>query len=91
VGVMHGYDVFANVIVLAPEAQAEKVYAMTEPFIDKDKRIASGVTHLPNGAGLLFKVLGMEPGPVKAVVREFCSTVRQAVKGHPLPKEFPWR
>ena len=91
VGVMHGYDVFANVIVLAPEGQAEKVYAATEPFIDKDRRLASGVTHLPNGAGLLFKVLGMEPGPVKAVVREFCSTVRQAVKGHPLPKEFPWR
>lgn len=91
VGTMHGYDVFANVVVLAPPEEAEKVYAATEPFIDRERHLAAGITHLPNGAGLLFKVLGMEPGPVKQTVREFASRVRQAVKGKPIPPEFPWR
>lgn len=90
-GIMDCYDVFANVVVLTPEARAAEIYEATEPFIDRERRLASGITHLPNHAGLLYKVLGMEPGPVKAQVREFCSKVRMAVKGKPLPAEFPWR
>ena len=90
-GVMGSYDVFANVIAMMPEDKAAQVYAATEPFIDRERRLAAGVTHLPGGAGLLFKVLGMEPGPVKETVRRFCSSVRMAVKGVPLPDEFPWR
>lgn len=90
-GVMDSYDVFANVVVVTPPESADIIYESTEPFIDRDKHLAAGITHLPNGAGLLYKVLGTEPGPVKALVREFASKVRQAVKGKPLPKEFPWR
>lgn len=91
VGVMHGYDVFANVLVMTPPDKAEAIYNSVEPFIDRNVHLAAGITHLPNQAGLLYKVLGMEPGPVKKIVREFCSQVRMAVKGVPLPKEFPWR
>ncbi len=91
IGIIHGYDVFANVIVMTPEESAKQIYEATEPFIDRERRLAAGITHLPGGAGLLFKVLGMEPGPVKALVREFCSRVRMAVKGKPVPPEFPWR
>lgn len=90
-GVMGGYDVFANVVVITPKDKADDIYAKVHPFIDRERRIAIGITHLPNEAGLLFKVLGMEPGPVKAEVRKFCSTVRQVVKGKKLPEEFPWR
>lgn len=90
-GVMGKFDVFANVIVMTPKEHADKIYAATEAYIDRDKSIAVGITHLPNEAGLLFKVLGMEPGPVKKVVRDFCSKVRQEVKGVPVPPEFPWR
>lgn len=91
IGIMHNYDVFANVLVVTPPEKAEIVYSQTEAFIDPSRKLAAGITHLPNNAGLLYKVLGMEPGPVKAIVREFCSKVRMAVKGVPLPKEFPWR
>lgn len=90
-GVMGGYDVFANVVVLAPKEKADEIYAAVEPFIDRKRKLAVGITHLPNQAGLLFKVLGMEAGPVKAEVRAFCSKVRMAVKGVPVPPEFPWR
>lgn len=88
-GVMGHFDVFANVLVMTPKDKADAIYDKTNVFIDK--KLAAGVTRLPNDAGLLYKVLGMEPGPVKKMVREFCSTVRQVVKGKPVPPEFPWR
>lgn len=91
IGVMDKYDVFANVIVMTPPEHAENIYKNTPAFIDRTRRVAAGITHLPNDAGLLYKVLGTEPGPVKKLVREFCSTVRMEVKGHPVPEEFPWR
>lgn len=90
-GVMGDYDVFANVIVMTPPDKAKEIYDATTPFIDKDNKLATGITTLPGDAGLLFKVLGMESGPVKKVIREFCSRVRMAVKGKPIPPEFPWR
>lgn len=90
-GAMDGYDVFANVIVLTPPADADAIYERTEAFIDPGRRLAAGITRLPGGCGLLYKVLGDETGPVKKIVREFCSVVRLQVKGRPLPEEFPWR
>lgn len=90
-GTMGNFDVFANVIVLAPCEKARAIYNATEVFYDREKSLACGITHLPNEAGVLFKALGMEPGPVKALVRKFCSLVRQTIKGKPLPAEFPWR
>ena len=90
-GVMGEFDVFANVIVMTPPEMAEKIYEATEVFIDRKIKMAAGITRLPNNAGLLYKVLGMEPGPVKKLVRSFCSLVRQTVKGKPVPEEFPWR
>ena len=90
-GAMNGYDLFANVVVLTPADRAEAVYAATEPFIDRERGLAAGITRLPGGCGLLYKVLGCESGPVKRLVRDFCSSVRLAVKGRPLFAEFPWR
>lgn len=90
-GVMGSFDVFANVIVMTPKEKADEIYAKTEAFIDMKRKLAAGITYLPNSAGLLYKVLGMEPGPVKKMVRNFCNIVRQSVKGKPVPPEFPWR
>ncbi|MDE5579166.1 MAG: urease accessory protein UreD, partial [Alistipes sp.] len=90
-GIMDGYDVFANAIVLTPPEAAERIYARTGAFIDRETRTAAGITRLPHGCGLLYKVLGDETGPVKRLVRQFCSTVREEVKHRPLPEEFPWR
>lgn len=90
-GMMHDFDVFANVLVMTPEENIKPIYDAVEPVYLPDEHIATGITHLPNGAGLLFKVLGNENGPVKKAVREFCSKVRMQVKGKPLPAEFPWR
>ena len=90
-GVMGKFDVFANVIVMTPPDKASEIYEKTDAFIDRKNKIAAGITRLPNNAGILYKVLGMEPAPVKKMVRSFCSLVRQTVKGKAVPEEFPWR
>lgn len=91
IGVMHCYDVFANVIVLTPPEDAARIYENTRAFINREEGVAVGITHLPNDSGLIFKVLGMQTQPVKQIIREFCSTVRMQIKGKPLPEEFIWR
>lgn len=88
---MNGYDIFANAVVLTPPDKAECLYERTKAFIDRERRLAAGVTRLPNGCGLSYKVLGDDTGTVKRLVRNFCSDVRRCVKGRPLPEEFPWR
>ena len=90
-GAMNGYDIFANVVVLTPPEHADAIYERTEAFIDPERELAVGVTHLPNGCGLLMKVLGKDTGRVKREVRSFCSQVRQQIKHRPLFDEFPWR
>ncbi|MDE6861442.1 MAG: urease accessory protein UreD, partial [Alistipes sp.] len=60
-------------------------------YVDSERRLAGGMTRLPGDCVLLYKVLGDETAPVKALVRQFCSTVRMQVKGCALPDEFPWR
>lgn len=90
-GIMGTFDIFANVIVMTPPDKAQEIYDRTPAFLNRDERLAAGITRLPNNAGVLFKVLGMETGPVKKIVREFCSTVRETVKGIKVAEEFPWR
>lgn len=90
-GIMGSFDIFANVIVMTPPEKGEEIYQKTPAFLNKEEKLAAGITKLPNGAGVLFKVLGMETGPVKKIVREFCSTVRETVKGIKVADEFPWR
>lgn len=90
-GIMGGFEIFANVIVMTPAETAEKINAATPATLDRKNRIATGITTLPNDAGLLYKVLGCDTAAVRKKIREFCSCVRMAVKGKPLPEEFPWR
>jgi len=50
----------------------------------------SGASRLPNRAGLVYKVLGMETEPVKATVRAFWDLARLQVLGAPVPAARPW-
>jgi urease accessory protein len=89
--VMGGFDVFGNVIVLTSRANADRIFEQTPPELNLQEQRASGVSRLPNDAGLVFKVLGMESQPVRARIREFWSIVRQEVAGAPVPRQFLWR
>ncbi|MDR3621858.1 MAG: urease accessory protein UreD [Paludisphaera borealis] len=90
-GAMGDFDVFGNVILLTPKHHADRILAQVPAVFDRETRCAAGASRLPNDAGLIFKVLGMETEPVRAKVREFWSLVRPEVAGFPVPPEFAWR
>ena len=90
-GVMNGFDVFANVIVLTPKHFADQIFAQMGVDYDIKKQLASGLSQLPNDAGLVFKVLGKEVKPVRERIHEFWRVVRKVVKGTELPDPFLWR
>lgn len=91
VGAMAEFDIVANVIVIAPEEVAEDIYASTMPFFDPQEELAAGITRLPNGCGVQYKILGNSSDKVKRTIRRFASAVRHRVKGHHLKDDFPWR
>jgi urease accessory protein len=90
-GVMGPFDVLGNVILLTPREAADRVHARVDAEVDEANGLAFGACHLPNDAGLIFKVLGRETAQVKAKVREFWAVAREEVTGAALPPPFFWR
>ena len=89
-GVMGRFDVFANVILVTPARHAAKIFEQVIPEAGSAAGCMAGVSRLPNDAGLIYKVLGMETEPVKAKVRAFWDLVRREVAGAPAPASRPW-
>jgi len=89
--VMGPFEVFANVLVVTPPAQAQSILAETPALYDPEAGLAAGVSVLPNQAGLLYKILGRETAPVQERVRQFWATVRRVVLDKPTRPVFLWR
>jgi urease accessory protein len=89
-GVMGTFDVFANVTLITPRRRADEIFEQVIPGADASTGCVAGASRLPNDAGLVYKVLGMETEPVKAKVRAFWALVRQQVLGAPIPAARPW-
>ena len=87
-GIMGGFDVFANVILVTPVRHATNIYEQIIPGADAG--CMAGASRLPNDAGLVYKILGTETQPVKAKVRAFWDLVRREVAGAPAPAARPW-
>jgi urease accessory protein len=90
-GLMGHYHVFGNVLLLTPPAQAAAVAAEVPVGRIDGLDCIAGVSRLPNQAGLVYKVLGMETQPVRTVVRRFWEVARPVIAGCPVPPEFAWR
>jgi urease accessory protein len=90
-GVMGSFDVLANVILLTPKEGADRIHARADADVDLANGVAFGACHLPNEAGLIFKVLGRETAQVKAKVREFWGIAREEITGTGIPPPFFWR
>ncbi len=89
-GVMGEFDVFANVTLITPRRHADQIFDQVVPGADASTDCVAGSSRLPNDAGLVYKVLGMETEPVKAKVRTFWNLVRQQVLAAPIPPARPW-
>lgn len=89
--VMGGFDAFANVACLTPPEIASRIYQRVEvDFSDDNPRGISGVSQLPNKAGLMFRAVGVESYDVRAAVRRFWQIVREEARGRTLPEQFLW-
>jgi urease accessory protein len=91
VGVMGEFDVFGNVILLTPRRHADRIFERLPAVVNPTEKWAAGASRLPNDAGLIFKVVGMETAQVRASIRDFWSVVRSEVVGALVPREFAWR
>ena len=89
-GAMGKFDVLANVTLITPAHHAAQIFEQVVPGPDISADCVAGASRLPNGAGLVYKVLGMETEPVKAKVRRFWDLVRKQVIGAPAPAPRPW-
>ncbi|MDR2983875.1 MAG: urease accessory protein UreD [Nocardiopsaceae bacterium] len=90
-GVMGEFDVLANVALIAPTRLAEAVLKNVSAEIDAGAGYMAGAGHLPNDAGLFYKVLGKETEQVRAKVRDFWWTVRSEALGTAIPEPRPWQ
>jgi urease accessory protein len=91
VGMMGEFDVFGNVILLTPKPHADRIFEQIPAVVNLQEKWAAGASRLPNEAGLIYKVVGMETAPVRARIREFWTVVRSEVVGARVPREFAWR
>ncbi len=90
--VMRGFDAFANIVCLTPADVAARILQRMDvrAGVDND-RAWSGVSSLPNQAGLILRAVGIETYDVRAEVRKFWQIVREEARGRSLPEEFLWR
>ncbi|QTL03968.1 urease accessory protein UreD [Aquabacter sp. L1I39] len=90
--VMRGYDAFANILCLTPPPIAARIKGrFGTHFPAEAPRAISGVSRLPNDAGLMLRAVGMETYDVRREVRRFWQIVREEARGQTLPQDFLWR
>ena len=90
--VMGGFDAFANIVCITPPDIAARIRERVEVnFSTENPRAISGVSALPNNAGLILRAVGIESYDVRAEVRRFWQIVREEARGRTLPEEFLWR
>jgi urease accessory protein len=87
---MGTFDVVANVVLVTPPRHAATIFEQVVSGADAAVGCMAGASRLPNEAGLVYKVLGMETEPVKAKVRAFWDLVRREVVGAPAPAARSW-
>ncbi len=89
---MRGFDAFANIMCITPPDTAARIKARCETqFPMEERRALSGVSRLPNNAGLMLRAVGVESYDVRNQVRRFWRIVREEARGRTLPQEFLWR
>ena len=89
VGVMNGFTVLGTVYLAAPPEVTRAALEATPPRMEPD--VVSGANLLPEGCGLMFRVLGRTTEIVKARTRDFWEAARRACTGKGIPGDFLWR
>ncbi|WP_218777393.1 urease accessory protein UreD [Commensalibacter intestini] len=91
IGIMGGFDVYGNAILLTPKQYHEPILSQLQAEYNTDCNIAYGATQLPNNSGIIFKVLGVDTPKVKEAIRYFWQIARKEILGIDIPEPFLWR
>ena len=91
IGMMQGFDVYGNVVLLTQKHFSDEIFAQIGAEFSIKEQLASGLSRLPNDAGLVFKVLGADVKVVRDRIYEFWAVVRKVVRGAGLPPPYLWR
>jgi urease accessory protein len=90
--VMRGFDAFANVLCLTPPSVAARIRERyTGLFPTGAAWAMAGLSRLPDDAGLVLRVAGIESHDIRREVRRFWQIVREEARGHTLPPAVLWR
>jgi urease accessory protein len=89
-GVMQGFDVLGNVLLLARRQVADRVLAEVPVACGVRREWAAGASRLPQDAGLVYKVVGPESHVVLGKVYEFVALVRKVALGVDGPFKRPY-
>lgn len=90
-GVLGGFQVLANVLLLTSPECGRRVAELVPPTWEESPRLAAAVSRLPNDAGLSYKALGPNTESVRAAVHRFCAIARAEAVGCSTPPAFRWR
>lgn len=80
--VMQNFDVFANIVCLCPEDIREKIIDNYKFTHDRTLNLLSGLSLLPNQAGIVLRVVGEESYHVHGEIKRFTQHVRSVIKNH---------
>jgi urease accessory protein len=90
--VMGGFDAFANILCVCPPDVAAGIAGRYEGrFPTGTERAMAGLSRLPDAAGLMLRVVGVESHHLRRELRRFWQIVREEVRGRTLPPGVPWR
>ena len=89
-GVMGSHHVLGTLLLLTPEPHAAVLFETVSPGFDDESGTTIGASRLPNGAGLVVRVLGSESARVVAAIRRIWSLAREEIVGARLPERFLW-
>ena len=90
--VMKDFGAFANIMCLTGPETATRIKDRFETSFPTDApRALSGVSRLPNAAGLMLRAVGLESYDVRAEVRRFWRIVREEARDRTLPDATHWR
>ncbi len=90
-GIMANFDIYGNAIVLTPKTNANRIFERVESYFDLKDGMACGISHLPEEAGLIYKVVGTNSEKVQKCMQNFWLIVRQEVTGAKEIPQFLWR
>lgn len=90
-GIMANFDIYGNAIVLTPKTNANRIFERVESYFDLKDGMACEISHLPEEAGLIYKVVGTNSEKVQKCMQNFWLIVRQEVTGAKEIPQFLWR